>query len=318
MTSRTPLYSADYSALFALQQAPREVHLRDHIMGFDQDLKNPCLDHISRITTDVTHVWWHVIKDPRIQRNYPNIVFHGCDSSARMWKQQLSKYQVRRPNIHFENFVSSFNGSPQLGRQLLVSALHKRKIFNEKSCSKNFTLQADSLDANILDLSGDRPWLLKLFSFDRDFLMQVVSFGYDQYRFDHGNNASNVAPIIQTSFINLVSEGYSTSYCAFFTEKFLYAVVNQSLFVAWAQPQWHFQLMHVFGFKLYDKIFDYNFDWQQQPLPRLATLLDMVCRYQNFSVLDWHDLYLLEQDSIQFNYQHFISGDFLRCFQRHA
>ena len=321
MTNAPTLYTVDYSTLLALERAPGQIFLRDHITGFDKNFRNVCLDHISSITKDITHVWWHVILDPRIHLNYRNLRFHGCDSSAKLWFRHFKDYRHNEVDISFQHFVSCFNGSPQIGRQLLAAALHKRNMFSPEVCSKNFVIDPNVLDAQICSLVENKEDInlyLKLVSFDKDFLNASQSFGYDRYRYDHGNNVYNLKPVLTSSFVNLVSEGYSVSYYPFFTEKFLYAVACQSLFLAWAQPQWHWQLSQVWGFKLYSKIFCYDFDWVECPLTRLTNLLDMLGRYQNFSQHDWHDLYLSQREEIMFNYHHLISGDYIKSFQQHA
>lgn len=321
MTTNATLYVPDYAKLFAQQRISGPVFLRDHLLGFDQHMRNRCLDHLAIIVKEPTEVWWHVILDTRIRQHYPLLRFRACDSSAKMWYRDIGGYRHQPRNIRFANYLSCLNGSAQIGRQFLVSALHKRGMFYPGYCSKNFCIDPAVIDAHICDYAASTSrenFYLKTFSFDPEFLHTKVGFGYPQHRYDHANNVASLEPLLTGSFLNLVSEGYSTSYYPFFTEKFLYAVATQSLFLAWAQPQWHWQLSEVFGFRLYNKIFCYDFDYEVNPLDRLMVLLDMVGRYQNFSVHDWHDLYLLQRDEIQFNYQHMISGDFLRCFERYA
>jgi hypothetical protein len=321
MITAPTLYTPDYRSLLSLTQAAGHIYLRDHLLGFDQNMKNVCLDHLAIIAQDTLHVWWHVILDPRILNHYTQLKFHGCASSAKMWYRHFGQYRYTKNKDSFSNFLSCFNGSEQIGRKLLASALHKRAMFTTTHCSKNFTIDPASLDAQIGELATraeDHAYHLKLYSFDPEFLSMVNGFDYQTYRYNHADNIHHMEPKLTQSFINLVSEGYSTSYYPFFTEKFLYAVATQSLFLAWAQPQWHWQLSHVFGFKLYDKIFNYDFDWIEPPLSRLTRLLDLLGRYQNFKPHEWHDLYLMQQDEILYNYHHMISGDFIDTFQKHA
>jgi hypothetical protein len=39
----------------------------------------------------------------------------------------------------------------------------------------------------------------------------------------------------------------------------------------------------------------------------------MISKFGTLSVDDWSDLYLIEQDNIEFNYDHYFSGDYLTC-----
>jgi hypothetical protein len=108
----------------------------------------------------------------------------------------------------------------------------------------------------------------------------------------------------------------STSYYPFVTEKFLYSVVTRGLFIANAQPNWHSHVEKYYGFKLYDKIFDYSFDGIENPIERMIRLMEMVSKFSNLSVDDWNDLYLMESDTIEYNYDHYFSKKYLDCLKR--
>jgi hypothetical protein len=110
----------------------------------------------------------------------------------------------------------------------------------------------------------------------------------------------------------------ATSYYPFVTEKFLYSVVTRGLFLAYAQPGWHAHLEKYYGFKRYTKLFDYRFDLIQNPVERLVELMSMISKFSVLSVHDWHDLYLIEQDTIEYNYNHYYSKDYLKCLEKHA
>ena len=103
----------------------------------------------------------------------------------------------------------------------------------------------------------------------------------------------------------------ATSYYPFVTEKFLYSVATRGLFLSYAQPGWHEHLEKYYGFKRYTKLFDYRFDTIENPIERLVELMSMISKFSVLSLDDWRDLYLLEQDTIEYNYDHYFSRRYL-------
>ena len=43
--------------------------------------------------------------------------------------------------------------------------------------------------------------------------------------------------------------------------------------------------------------------------------MSMVSKFSNLSIADWHDLYLIEQDTIEYNYEHYFSGNYLKILE---
>ena len=109
----------------------------------------------------------------------------------------------------------------------------------------------------------------------------------------------------------------ATSYVPFVTEKFLYSIVTRGLFLAYAQPGWHDHLEKYYGFKKYTKLFDYRFDTIENPVERLVEMITMISKFSKLSPGDWHDLYQLEQNTIEYNYDHYFSKGYLSCLQQH-
>jgi len=44
----------------------------------------------------------------------------------------------------------------------------------------------------------------------------------------------------------------------------------------------------------------------------------MISKFSKLSVHDWHDLYQMESDAIEYNYNHYFSGDYLKHLEKHA
>jgi len=67
-----------------------------------------------------------------------------------------------------------------------------------------------------------------------------------------------------------------------------------------------------YGFKKYTKLFDYTFDTIENPIKRLLELMTMISKFQKLSYDDLYDLYLLELDTINYNYDHYFSRDYIK------
>jgi hypothetical protein len=230
------------------------------------------------------------------------------------------------PDINFKNFVCSFNGSPHVSRKLLASILQRFNWFDPDYSSKNFSYSTNIIDGHISDLTGDKEIFYRKFFINdnsESFFQTKYSFdpytgGPEGYRHAHGNNIYTLENKLTQSFLHIVSETMATSYYPFVTEKFLHSVVSRGLFLAYAQPAWHTHLEKFYGFKRYTKLFDYHFDAIQNPIERLVELISMISKFSILSVHDWHDLYLLEKDTIEYNYDHYFGDKYLKHLSNHS
>ena len=213
------------------------------------------------------------------------------------------------PPLNYKNFICSFNGSAHVSRKLLVSALQKFNFFNKNYCTKNFSVDSTTLDGHLHELVTNSNFYMKFFSFDSTFLNNIYSDNYQPY--NHMNNIQILETRLSESFLHIVSETLATSYVPFMSEKSFYSIVTRGLFLTYAQPGWHAHFEKYFGFKKYNKLFDYKFDTIQNPVERLIELVTMVSKFSCLSPAEWHDLYLIEQDTIEYNYDHYFSGDYL-------
>jgi hypothetical protein len=290
------------------------VELVDHLCGFESDLSNPILDSLQKYADQVDQNYTVILTNPimpAVQAHYPRLLikYHMPEDMF----DSFETYNIH-PEISYKNFICSFNGSPHVGRKLLVSILHKFGYFNSNYCSKNFVFSEEILNGHIRNYTGDQEsFYSKFFATTEDFLQTVYSFGHLQY--DHKTNIQNLESKITESFIHLVSETVSTGYHPFVTEKFLYSVVTRGLFICNAQPGYHDYLEKYFGFKKYNSIFDYSFDQIQNPVERVVALMSMLSKFSYLTPAEWHDLRLLEQDTIEYNYNHYYSGQYLKHLQ---
>ena len=298
----------NYSQLLQLSDAPGIVRLDDFIEGFDEEYNNIYLTHISNIVHNKCVIQYSQFVTDDVKTKYPSLDF-VYEYPGKIFDSFINYQQ--HPAHDIKHFVCSFNGAVHVGRKILVAGLHKFRLFNPTTCSKNFLYTQDEIDGHISDYFTDLEQLLlyqKFFDTDPIFSNTVYTFGHD--RFNHSRNIYNLENQLTTSFLHIVSETIPTSYCPFVSEKSLYSVVTRGLFLSYAQPQWHAHVEKFYGFKRFSKIFDYSFDSIVNPVERLVALLTMVSKFKNLSSDDWRDLYLLEQDTIEHNYNHYFSGQF--------
>jgi len=313
----TKRYFADqYQQILQLTDSPKILYLGDHLGGFNEDRKNIFLDHLHHIADGSVTVYHDQVVSEQVKKNYPKLNFQFKLYDP-IWTA-FTDYNIH-PDIRFKNFVCSFNGSAHVSRKLLVSILEKFQWFNPTYCSKNFSYSVDVLDGHISDCVGAATnFYCKFFisTNSENFFQSIYSFGHVQY--DHASNIYNLENKLTESFLHVVSETMATSYQPFVSEKFLYSTVTRGLFLAYAQPGWHAHLEKYYGFKRYTKLFDYRFDSIQNPVERLVELMSMIAKFSVLSVHDWRDLYLLQQDEIEYNYHHYFSQDYLKCLAKYS
>ena len=293
--------------------------IHDHLGGFDINLESDALNCAVQFAKEKnisTIVTGYVFSDYFSKRHSVNFNYRQDLVGGKEW-DSLKNY-TQHPGINYKNFICSFNGSRHVSRHLLSSILENQGYFDPNYSSKNFTASNDKIlgHLNNLDLTEDEIELYdKFFKNTDEFNDTIYGLEYNklkQCNFNDGTNIYNLHEKLTQSFIHIVSETMATSYYPFVTEKFLYSIITRGLFVAYAQPGWHEHLKKYYGFKLYDKIFDYSFDSIQNPVKRLIKMIEMLSKFSTLSAVDWRDLYfVLENDTIEYNYNHYFSGNYL-------
>jgi len=292
-----------------------EIALPDHIGAFDQNVESWVLKFLNEEFTGT--VWCEYIFDQQIKEKYSNL---DLRFSLDLWLQNNYIKEFEEYNIHPErnlkNFLCTFNGGRHVSRKLLTAITERFNWFKIDYSTKNFIFNQDEIyghvDENVHALE---QFYNKFFKVSDQFANQM--YGLDYTRFDHKHNINVLSLPITESFIHIVSETMATSFYPFITEKFLYSVSNRGLFLAYAQPGWHAQLENVFGFKPF-KIFDYKFDSIANPIVRIVELFTMISKFSILDIEDWNDLYQMEFDTIEYNYDHFYSGNYKKCLENIA
>ena len=315
-------YSAKhYDELLNCQSLPDRLVLTDHLGGFDNKGYNNILHNINadaQQKNKIYNITYHQVLDRSIVDKYQSLnIEFSAKKQDDLNLNKFCNYNIH-PELNYKNFICSFNGSPHVSRKLLVSILGKFKYYNPDYCSKNFSYSTDILDGHINDYVPDQINLYRKFfiSANKSYFFQTInSFGH--VRYEHNKNIYNLENKLTQSFLHIVSETMATSYQPFVTEKFLYSIVTRGLFLSYAQPGWHAHIEKYYGFKLYTKLFDYKFDSITNPVERLVELMTMVGKFSHLTPHEWHDLYLLEQDNIEFNYDHYFSKNYLNELKKY-
>lgn len=304
-----------------LHHAPDTIALADHLDGFDQDSSNAMLQFLDQAAASQGRkltVRHHNVIPDRVKQKYHNLdIVFALDwhyESNLSWFEQYHTH----PDRNLDRFICSFNGADHVGRQLLVAVLHRMQWFDRETCSKNLVFSTDRLDGHICDMLGeDQSRVYRKFFIGNDseeFFQTVNSFGHNRYQHDH--NIVHLEKHLTRCFVHVVSETMSTSYVPFVTEKFLYSIVTRGLFLGNAAPGWHAHIEKHYGFRMYRRLFDYRFDGIANPVQRVLALMSELSRFSTLSCDDWHDLYQVESDTIEFNHDHYHSGNYLKCLEK--
>jgi hypothetical protein len=304
-----------------LHHAPDIISLADHLDGFDQDFNNSMLHFIDQAAASQDKkltVRHHNVIPALVQKKYSNLeILFDIDWHYQANLAWFEKYRMH-PDRVLDRFVCSFNGADHVGRKLLVAVLHRLRWFDLETCSKNLVFSADQLDGHIRDIVGEtRSRIYRKFFIGKDsdeFFQTVNSFGHNRYQ--HDVNIVKLEQHLTRCFVHVVSETMSTSYVPFVTEKFLYSIVTRGLFLGNAALGWHAHIEKYYGFRMYDSLFDYGFDSVTNPVQRLLALMSELLKFSTLSCDDWQDLYQIESDTIEFNYDHYHSGNYLKCLEK--
>ena len=310
---------SDYNMLLADQldvSGSEELSVYDHLNDFDSNGNNKILHKLNSISNNRIVRTQYTLPDS-VRILYPNLklcYYHHTQLLTARLFEVFDLSTIKQYNKTFDNFICSFNGSDSVSRQFLISALCKFDWFNKEFSSKNFAYSINRLDGNISHFftNPEQEKFYRKFIIDESLTEFYNSqHGFDYTQFNHNRNMNILVNKISSSCIQIVGETAGTFRFPFITEKFLYPVIAKTIWISYGQQGWHRQITELLGFRLYDKIFDYKFDDIENPVVRLIEMLSMLAKFEKLTKLDWHDLYLLEQDTIEYNYDHYFSKQYL-------
>lgn len=288
----------------------KEFVYYDYVDFFKEDCSARFLEEFG--DTEVT-VWLQIIATEQLKAKYPNIDFKFYNHYS---FDKLNNYEyVSKATKEFDEFLSCFNGADEVGRQFVTALLQKNNLWSYNSCSKNFVYSIDRIDGNLISFCGDTERFYRKFIIsDTDSSLEFYNSKYvldRKNQFNYKHNADVLLPIIERSWLNLVTESCSVSYNPWLTEKIVFPILAKTLWLAFAQPGYYAYIEKHLGFKKYDKIFDYGFDAEPNPVKRLIKLFETFYKFKNLTKQELHDLYLLEEDTIKYNYDHYRSKSYM-------
>jgi hypothetical protein len=117
---------------------------------------------------------------------------------------------------------------------------------------------------------------------------------------DFNSNWCLIPPQLSECFMNIVSETNTTTY--FLTEKTAKPLLLKQPFLVVGAVGFHTTFLKSLGFKLYDEIFNYDFDLVDNDSTRIQMLIDQVSRYKNYTNLELENLRSSILDKIDYNY----------------
>jgi hypothetical protein len=298
------------------------VHLTDHINGFDENYNSIILNELNEFAKKINKkikISYHQILPAVVKNNYKNLdIVFDAQAQERLNLKHFSLHSIDSNHKIFKDSFCCFLGCSHVSGQFLSAILNKTKLWNNTSCSKNFSYDWETLDGNITTYVPDNSRYFRKFFIDNSEFNKKINSLSTYKHGDTVNNLYKLKNILNSSFVNVVSETLGTSYVPFITEKFLQSIVVKGLFVTYGQPSWHEHLKKYYGFKLYNKIFDYDFDQVDNPIIRVVKLIEMISKFQNLSTSDRHDLYLIEKDTVEYNYDHYYSKNYLKYLEKNV
>jgi hypothetical protein len=301
-------------------QAITDLRLIDHIDGFDKNYKNIMFDELSKVAeknNKKIKINYHQILPMQVKNNYEQLdMIFDIQAQEYLILKNYSQFLYKEHHKVFTNFQCCFLGSGHVSRHFLSAILNKTRIWDNTVCSKNFSYTWESLDGNLSLYSAENERYFRKFFIDESNFNEKINVVSPYDHCDNLVNIYKIENIINSSFVHIIGETLGTSYVPFITEKFLQSIVNKGLFVTYGQPNWHSAIENQYGFKLYNKIFDYEFDQIENPVVRVVKLIEMISKFRHLSPLDWHDLYQMEQDTIEYNYDHYYSKQYLKHLEK--
>ena len=175
----------------------------------------------------------------------------------------LQNYKVN----NFKTPILFLNGKPHWHRCMLMNNFHKTRWVKENTIYSWIWTQKEFRDEDIVPFDS---WIEKSILLDE---------------FKDGSVDQTRADIEQKPFFQLVSE--TTTNHFFLTEKTVKPLLLKQPFLVFGSVGFHKKLKD-YGFKLYDEVFNYDFDFIEDADTRSKMILTEVNKLQNF---DLQDLY---------------------------
>ena len=146
---------ASYDRL-PLDELTGDIQLTDHLGGFDISGQNFLLSTLSehaKQQNNLYNVIYHqILPTELMKKNYPWLSIQFSSTMQQQMNFMYFKNYKTHPELTFEHFLCSFNGSPHVSRKLLSAIIKKFGWWNSLYCSKNFTCDIDNILGHINEI----------------------------------------------------------------------------------------------------------------------------------------------------------------------
>jgi hypothetical protein len=203
-------------------------------------------------------------------------------------KETYKDYDVETVSVekNFEKLYINYNHRDHYHRCLMMDDLVKFNLFDYGINTWIYTNGEHSGEYNF------KYWKPEILKFD--------NFQKNRFIDDNGNilvhnNLFTDELLKPNSFLNLVTE--SNTDVMFLSEKTWKPILLEQPFIILGCPNQNLELLK-YGFKLYDEIFDYSFDSEEDLQLRVLGIIHNLNKIKN---KDYNELYNLIEEKIKFN-----------------
>lgn len=203
-------------------------------------------------------------------------------------KPRYSEYDIETLGVekNFEKLYINYNHRAHYHRCLMIDDLVKFKLFDY---GFNSWIYINNEFTNNYDFKYWKPEVLKIDEFNLGFS------DYGDFKDWPNNNLFTESLLKPNSFLNLVTE--SLTDIIFLSEKTWKPILLEQPFIILGSRNQNLELLK-YGFKLYDEIFDYSFDSEEDLQFRVVGIINNLNRIKN---KDYNELYDLIKEKIKFN-----------------
>lgn len=202
-------------------------------------------------------------------------------------KSNYSEYDIETLGVekNFEKLYINYNHRVHYHRCLMIDDLVKFKLFDY---GFNSWIYINNEFTNNYDFKYWKPEVLKIDEFNLGFTVNGDDIMTDTNLFTESLLKPN-------SFLNLVTE--TNIHVMFLSEKTWKPILLEQPFIILGSRNQNLELLK-YGFKLYDEIFDYSFDSEEDLQFRVVGIINNLNRIKN---KDYNELYDLIKEKIKFN-----------------
>lgn len=216
------------------------------------------------------------------------------------------------------------NGSSRSHRIMFLCTLQELGILSLGLTSWNFDLtkkpftnfsfnyENNKCPINLLTLSpptrvNDRvTWSAPQLEIYNKHSHKFINQKYVPLAISEYNPECTIEEHFKKSFLYVITETVFDNPTQFITEKTFKALINRRPFVILG-PCGTLKILHHFGFKTFDSIFDESYDTIINPSDRLVAVANIVNQFTNKSIDELKEICYAIEDILDYNYNHYVN-----------